>query len=123
MHREDARVGGDLVDDDPLEVLGDFSDLQLDVVYRTLDIGLPRFESGNDLLNPLDPRLASIISVAEAGLPLGVEIIDALLPLVVVLVELVEDHLRVGVHGALETLEPSEVIVGGVRIQGSDGEL
>jgi len=116
-HREDAGSGRHVVDDGSLEVLVQLADLQLEVVHRAFDVRLPRLERGRHFLDPPDPRLVGVVGVAEAGLPLRVEVGEALLPLGVALVELIKDKLRVGIHGAQTTTESGEVIVGGSGIQ------
>lgn len=96
-----------------LPVLSQLAHLETDVVELALDVGTPRIERRDGLLERLDALLLRR--------PLGVEAIEALAQLLLLLGEalrhLVEDKLGVGVHGTVAALKPGEVVVSGLMLQ------
>lgn len=107
---EDAvRFGRGMVDDDSLQVLVELAHCEFDIVQRTFSCGLPIFVgSGNllegveallhlifllrDLLQGADLRLQLDADLRDLAIPLGVQVVKALLPLGVVLLEFVQDQ-------------------------------
>jgi len=96
-------------------VLGQFAHLQADVIHRTFDLGEARIERRRHLLDRLDALVMRDFHAVDARLPLGVDLVEAFAPALVLLGEalrrLVEDQFGVRIHGTKAVLKPGEVVV------------
>jgi len=96
-------------------VLGEFADLQLEIVNQAVDTRPPFIQGGGDGLDFGDALILLGLELGELLVPTGGGFIEALVQesglFGELLLDLVEDQLGVGIHGALPLLQTGEVAV------------